>query len=727
MTSGRDPATANQYPVEPAAAPNRGDHRSLPVNISRLGWLLAGLLVVGPAAAETMNNDPYLWLEEVEGENALDWARGHSDKALGDMEADPGFIKLRDDVLAILESDERIPYVNKLGDHVYNFWRDAKQRRGLWRRTTLDEYRKADPAWETVIDLDALAEKEGENWVWGGANCREPDYDRCLISMSRGGADARVVREFDLASKTFVERGFSLPEAKSNLAWVDLDQVFVGTDFGDGSLTTSGYPRVAKLWKRGTPLSDAATVFEGEPGDVAAGVTQARTRGHVYQFAYRAVGFFTRQYHLRNDDGSLTRIEVPEDAELSAAGEHMLIELKRDWEVGERTWAQGSLLTVPMKDFMAGGRDFTALYEPGPRKALSGHTITANYIITNELDNVISRLYEWRHQDGEWTRRAIDAPLASLTPFALDSESSDDYFLNVSSFTEPDALYLARAGSDDRQRLKALPAFFDASGLRVSQHQAKSSDGTLVPYFQIAREGTALDGDNPTLLYGYGGFEVSQRPGYSAAVGRSWLQEGGVYVVANIRGGGEFGPAWHHAALKENRQRAFDDFIAVAEDLIARKVTRPARLGIRGGSNGGLLTGVMLTQRPDLFGAVVIQVPLLDMRRYHLLLAGASWMAEYGNPDDPAEWAYISKYSPYQKLDREAKYPPTLVTTSTRDDRVHPGHARKFVARMQEYGQPVTYYENIEGGHGGAADNPQQAKMQALIYTWLRRQLFAAE
>ncbi|HRQ63999.1 MAG TPA: prolyl oligopeptidase family serine peptidase [Xanthomonadaceae bacterium] len=690
-------------------------------------WLLAGVLAGGGAAAESMNDDPYLWLEEVEGEKALDWAREQSGQAMAGMEADPAFVALRADILAILESGERIPYVNKMGEHVYNFWRDANQRRGLWRRTSLEEYRKAEPAWETVLDLDALAAAEGENWVWGGANCRAPAYDRCLISLSRGGADARVVREFDLADKAFVEGGFELPEAKSNLSWVDRDHVFVGTDFGDGSLTTSGYPRVARLWRRGTELAEASTVFEGEVSDVAAGMYQARTRAIVYQFAYRAVGFFTREYHLRGEDGGLTRIDVPNDAELGAAGEHMLIELKSDWETGGRTWAQGSLLTIPLKAFLDGGRDFTALYTPGPRKSLSGYTVTANFIIVNELDNVVSRLYEWKHDGKGWKQRAIDAPLASLSAFAIDSESSDDYFLNVSSFVEPDALYLASAGHDRRELLKSLPAFYDATGLRVSQHEAVSTDGSRIPYFQIAREDLALDGDNPTLLYGYGGFEVSQRPSYSAAVGRGWLEAGGAFVVANIRGGGEFGPAWHRAGLKENRQRVFDDFIAVAEDLVERKVTRPARLGIRGGSNGGLLTGVMLTQRPDLFGAVVIQVPLLDMRRYHLLLAGASWMAEYGNPDDPAEWAYISQYSPYQKLDAQAKYPPTLVTTSTRDDRVHPGHARKFVARMLEHGQPVTYYENIEGGHGGAADNPQQAKMQALIYTWLKRQLFPAE
>jgi prolyl oligopeptidase len=689
------------------------------------GWLLAGLLLAtGPAAVDTMNEDPYLWLEEVEGEKALDWARARSQAALSGMEADPAFGKLREDILAILESDARIPYVTQMGDRLYNFWRDQQNRRGLWRRTTLEEYRKPEPAWEILLDLDALAQSEGENWVWAGANCRAPDYDRCLISLSRGGADARVVREFDLAEKTFVADGFNLPEAKSSLSWLDRDHVFVGTDLGEGSMTTSGYPRVARLWTRGTPVAEAPVIFEGEASDVAAGIYQARSRGRVYQFAYRAVGFFTREYHLRQPDGSLVRIEVPEDAELGAAGEHLLIELKSDWEAGGKTWAQGSLLTIPLARFLEGERDFAVLYRPGPRKSLAGYTVTANYVIVNELDNVVSRLYEWRNNGKGWQQRAIDAPLASLSVAALDDETSDQYFLNVSSFTEPDGLYLATAGSDARERLKSLPAYFDAAGLRVSQHEATSADGTRIPYFQIAREDLKLDGDNPTLLFGYGGFEVSMRPSYSAVVGRAWLEQGGVYVVANIRGGGEFGPAWHRAALKENRQRAFDDFIAVAEHLVERKVTRPARLGIRGGSNGGLLTGVMLTQRPELFGAVVIQVPLLDMRRYHLLLAGASWMAEYGNPDDPAEWAYISRYSPYQNLKPDAKYPPTLVTTSTRDDRVHPGHARKFVARMEAYGHPVTYYENIEGGHGGAADNPQQAKMQALIYTWLRQQLF---
>jgi prolyl oligopeptidase len=673
---------------------------------------------------DTMNDDPYVWLEEVESSAALDWAREQSHAALAGMESDPHFLQLRSDILAILDSAARIPYVSRHGRYVYNFWRDAQQRRGLWRRTTLEDYRQAEPAWETVLDLDALAASEGENWVWSGANCRTPEYDRCLISLSRGGADACVVREFDLDRKVFVADGFVLPEAKSNLSWVDRDQVLVGSDFGEGSLTTSGYPRIAKLWRRGTPLAEAQTVFEGAVSDVAAGVYQLRSRGRVYQLAYRAMDFFTREYALRRSTGELLRIAVPADAEIGIAGDDLLVELKCDWEVDSQVWPQGSLLVMPLAAFFEGRRDFQCLYTPGPRKALAGYVVTARFILVNELNNVISRLYEWQWSQHGWSRRAIAAPAASLSMSAVDSESSDDYFLNVSSFIEPDALYLATAGVDARELLKSLPAFFDASGLCVRQHEAVSTDGTRIPYFLIAREDLRLDGDNPTLLYGYGGFEVSQQPAYSAVVGRAWLQRGGVFVVANIRGGGEFGPAWHRTGLKENRQRVFDDFIAVASQLEQRKVTRPQRLGIRGGSNGGLLMGVMLTQRPELFGAVVIQVPLLDMRRYHLLLAGASWMAEYGNPDEPTEWAYLSRYSPYHHLKPEAKYPPTLVTTSTRDDRVHPGHARKFVARMLELGHPVTYYENIEGGHGGAADNPQQAKMQALIYTWLERQLF---
>ena len=692
------------------------------MRMARVAVMAAGLGLAGGALAQ--QDDPFLWLEEVEGEKALDWVRERNAASQGVLEKDAGFADLQRDLLSILDSDEKIPYVTRIGGHYYNFWQDAEHVQGIWRRTTLAEYRTPDPDWETVIDVDALSKAEGENWVWHGATCRYPEADRCLVALSRGGADADTTREFDLRSKTWVKDGFALPEAKGGASWIDRDTVFVATDFGEGSMTTSGYPRIVKLWKRGTPLSAATTVFEGEPEDIAVGGFVAHTRGKRYELVYRGITFYTRAYFLR-EGGQLHRIDIPEDAELSAWGEWLLVELKSDWTTGERTWPQGALLAIDFARFRQGARDFVQLYDPHPRKSLSGYTGTRDHFLVTELDNVKDRLYEWKVEDGQWWRRAVDVPtLGNLGVSAIDDADSNDYFLTFTDFLTPTTLYLGTSGSDQRARLKELPAYFDASGLEVTQHEAVSKDGTRVPYFQVGPKDLRLDGNNPTLLYGYGGFEVSRLPTYSGSVGRGWLSRGGVYVSANIRGGGEFGPAWHRAALKQNRQRAYDDFIAIAEHLVERKVTSPQRLGIQGGSNGGLLMGVMLTQRPDLFGAVVCQVPLLDMRRYNKLLAGASWMGEYGNPDIPEEWAWISQYSPYHNVEQDADYPPLLFTTSTRDDRVHPGHARKMMAKMAEQGhEELLYYENIEGGHGGAANNRQAAYMQALAYTFLKQQL----
>ena len=685
--------------------------------------LAAGIGHGGNAGAQ--DHDPFLWLEDVGGERALDWVREQNRTSQAALEKAPGFEALRSDLLAILDSDEKIPYVGKIGDWYYNFWQDAEHVQGVWRRTTLEEYRKPQPKWETIIDLDALSKAEGENWVWHGANCRYPEYDRCLVSLSRGGADADVTREFDLATRTWVKDGFFLPEAKGGASWIDRDTLFVYTDFGDGSMTTSGYPRIVKVWKRGTPLSAATTLFEGKPEDISVGAYVAHTRGKRHELVYRGITFYTRAYFLRSG-GQLHRIDVPEDAELSFWGDWLLVELKSEWTTGERTWPQGALLAIDIGRFGEGARDFAMLYEPHARKSLSGYEGTRDHLLVTELDNVKDRLYEWKIEDGQWWRRAVDVPsFGNLGVSAIDDETSNGYFLTFTDFLTPTTLYLGESGSDARERLKELPAYFDASGFTVTQHEAVSSDGTRVPYFQIAGKDLELDGSNPTLLYGYGGFEVSRLPTYSASVGRGWLSQGGVYVLANMRGGGEFGPAWHRAVLKENRQLAYDDFIAIGEDLVRRKVTSPEHLGIQGGSNGGLLMGVMLTQRPDLWGAVVCQVPLLDMKRYNKLLAGASWMGEYGNPDVPEEWAYISRYSPYHNVREDADYPPILFTTSTRDDRVHPGHARKMMARMLDQGHDdLLYYENIEGGHGGAANNRQAAYMQALSYTFLRQQLF---
>ena len=690
----------------------------------RRSFPLLSLLVAMNVNAETAAADPNQWLEAVEDEKALSWVRTQNEDSVDELTRSGDFKRIQARTLEILDSDARIPYVDKMGPHYYNFWRDAANPRGLWRRTSLDEYRKSEPAWETVLDLDALAKAEDKNWVFSGAECLEPEYRRCLMSLSIGGADATVVREFDTVSKSFVEGGFQLQEAKSGISWIDQDTVFVGTDFGPGSMTTSGYARIAKRWKRGTPLAAAETVFEGKPEDVWAYAFADTTPGFQRQGVYRGITFYTNEAFLLQD-GKLVKIDKQDSANVNLHREWLLIELREDWTVGGKTWPAGALLVAKLDEYMAGKRDLAALFTPTERSSLAGYTPTLNHIIVNELDNVKNRLYVLTPGADGWKRE----PLPGLPEFgtisvgAVDATESDAYFVTVTDFLTPTSLLHGEVGKGAPETLKSMPAFFDASGLAVSQHEATSADGTRVPYFQVANKDLKLDGSNPTVLYGYGGFEVSMTPNYSAAIGDSWLNKGGVYVVANIRGGGEFGPKWHQAALKANRHKAYEDFIAVAEDLIARKVTSTPHLGTLGGSNGGLLMGNMLTLRPDLWGAIVCQVPLLDMQRYHTLLAGASWMGEYGNPDDPKEWEFIQTFSPYHNVKADVKYPRTLFTTSTRDDRVHPGHARKMVAKMKDQGHDVLYFENIEGGHGGAANNAQRAFMTALAWTFFAREL----
>ncbi|MBF8223196.1 prolyl oligopeptidase family serine peptidase [Halomonas sp. 328] len=669
--------------------------------------------------------DPHRWLEAVDDPAALAWVREHNAETLARLTADAGFTALRDDLLAILEAEDRIPFVVRRGPHYYNFWQDRAHPRGLWRRTPVAEYAKPQPAWEVLIDLDALNAAEGENWVWHGAHCLRPrDADapwrHCLISLSRGGADADVTREFDLVEKRWVDDGFQRPEAKGGVGWIDRDSVYVYTDFGAGSLTASGYPRVVKRWRRGTPLATAETLFEGQADDLSVAAVHDPTPGFERDFISRARAFYASELYLREADDQLRRIEVPDSAHKQVHRDWLLIEPREPWELAGTTHPAGSLLVADFAAWLAGRREVTVLFTPEAGRSLTDVTWTRHHLVLNVLEHVRNRLEVLTPGADGWRR----APLAgvpaagSLSVAAVDEQESDELFLVASDYLTPTTLYHGRVG-EPLTPLKRAPARFAAEEFAVTQHFATSADGTRVPYFQVARRDLAPHGDHPTLLYGYGGFEVSLLPAYSPGVGRGWLSRGGVYVVANIRGGGEYGPEWHQAALKEKRPRAFEDFAAVAEDLIARGVTSPRRLGIQGGSNGGLLVGNMLVRYPRLFGAVVCQVPLLDMRRYHELLAGASWMAEYGDPDGDDWEAFLRDLSPYHNLDPAVAYPPTLLMTSTRDDRVHPGHARKMLARLHELGQPALYYENLEGGHGGAADNPQRAQMQALAFTFL--------
>jgi prolyl oligopeptidase len=676
------------------------------------------------------DKDPWLWLEDVAGDASLAWVRGRNAITEAHLGSDPRFAATRAATLEVLDSREQIPHVARRGDWLYNFWRDDRSPRGLWRRCTLDEFRKPQPDWQTVLDLDALGRAEVENWVWAGATAFGPEYRRAMVSLSRGGADATVQREFDLIDLCFVEDGFTMPEAKNRVTWADIDTLFVATDFGPGSLTDSGYPRTVRRWQRGQPLADAPTVFEGEPGDVSVHVSVDRTPGYERTVFGRAVDFYNdREFLLQG--AALREIDKPSDAQIAFWRDRMLLELRSDWPLPGHTWPRGSLLTCDAAAYLdRGERHFEALFTPTATRSLAGFDTSAGSLLLTVLDNVASRLELWTPGPGGWQRRDVPAPAAGTLsastlhdPLLKTDTLADAFLLNYTDFLTPDSLLLGHTGGGAPELLKSRPSFFDAEGMRVEQRFATSKDGTQVPYFVVWPKGASTDGANPTLLYGYGGFELSMKPAYSATQGRNWAGRGGVFVMANIRGGGEFGPAWHQAGLKSKRQNCYDDFIAVAEDLIKAGVTSPAQLGIQGGSNGGLLVGAVMLQRPDLLNAVVCQVPLLDMRRYHRLLAGASWMAEYGNPDDPEEWAFISAYSPYQNLRPGAVLPKVLFTTSTRDDRVHPGHARKMAARMLDAGHDLLYWENIEGGHGGAADNAQRATMMALENTFLWQQL----
>lgn len=678
-----------------------------------------------PAKTTVADADPFLWLEEVTGEKAMEWVKARNAKSQSKLESDPKFNVLREDLLAILDSDARIPFVGKHGQFYYNFWRDKKNERGLWRRTTLEQYKKTEPEWELILDLDALGKAENENWVWKGANLLRPDYKRALVTLSRGGADADVTREFDMEKREFVKDGFSRPEAKGSMNWIDIDNVFVMTDFGAGSMTESGYPRVAKKWRRGTPFESAEIVYEGKSNDMSASAVHDDSPGFERNFVHRNIAFYNDELYVLEDQSKLTKIDAPNSANKSVFHQFLAIELRKAWEVDGKIYPAGALLITNLESFLKGDRKLEMVFEPSDTTALSSFGFTKDFAYINVLDDVKNRIYVLKPTEKGWVRDSLQgAPsLGTVTISAADPDESNDFFMTTTNYVNPTTLSLGTIGSEPTV-LKQLPAFFDAKGLSVSQHFAMSKDGTRIPYFMVAPDSLKLDASHPTLLYGYGGFEISMQPGYSPAVGRAWISQGGVYVVANIRGGGEYGPRWHQAALQENRLRCYEDFAAVAQDLVARKVTQPDKLGIQGGSNGGLLVGNMVTLYPGLFKTAVCQVPLLDMQRYNKLLAGASWMAEYGNPDDPKQWDFIKSFSPYHNVKSGVKYANVLFTTSTRDDRVHPGHARKMMAKMEEQGHSVLYYENIEGGHGGAANNRQSAFMQAIAYTYLKQQLF---
>jgi prolyl oligopeptidase len=693
--------------------------------------LLAGAKVDRKPAAAPGAADPYLWLEDVHGAKALEWVRAQNAKSTAVLQADPDYQKDYDAILKVLDATDRIPYGELDHQYVFNFWQDAQHPKGIWRRTSIADYANAAPAWDVLLDVDKLALDEHENWVWKGADCT-PALARCLLTLSRGGGDAAVVREFDLATRSFVKDGFALAEAKSQITWLDEDTVLFGTDFGPGSMTSSGYPRVVKIWKRGEPMAGARTVYEGKESDVAsAGVVFHNPTGTI-AVIQRAVTFFTSEYYWLAADGTTRQLLLPPGADLKGAqGNNLLFTLRDDWSpppevaagnVSLRTITKGSLIACQVEVAHGAARiGVRVLYTPDAHSAIDEVAAGRDAVYVSINHDVTGSIHVFRPDASHgWSATTLALPAAGATHIVSANDWGPEAQFRFESFTTPTTLYAA-SGEGAPVPIKSLPARFDATGLATEQFFATSKDGTRVPYF-VTRS-RSLTGPAPAVLYGYGGFEISLTPSYSANFGMLWLTRGGVYVVANIRGGGEYGPAWHQAALLANRQKAYDDFQAVAADLVKRGITTAKQLGIMGGSNGGLLVSANMVERPELFGAVVCQVPLIDMIRYTHIGAGASWEAEYGDPEKPADRAWIMKYSPYQNVSKAKRYPPVFFVTATSDDRVTPVHARKMAARMEEQGHSVLYYENTDGGHAAAADHRQAAEMWALSFVYLKQRL----
>ncbi|MCK5651680.1 MAG: S9 family peptidase, partial [Gemmatimonadetes bacterium] len=629
--------------------------------------------------------------------------------------------ELYDNTLEILTSTARIAYPAIQGDMLYNFWTDGDHPRGVYRRTGWESYLSGNPRWEIVLDMDALVAEEGTPWAFRGMNCLLPEARICLVSLSPGGSDAVEVREFDLGAMDFVEGGFTVPVSKNSTAWVDENTILLGHNVNEEYVTTSGYSRAAWRWERGTPLEDAPIIAEAGENDMGVFVATQETPSGPLTVVARLITIFEREYRFL-EGGELVTVDVPSDANMSLVGDQMVLQLVSDWTVGGQTFSEGSVVSANLEAYLAGERSIELVVAPGERSTINGVSATRDYLLVNQLTDVQGHLFRYWREGGRWISEEIESPPMGAVGVGSTSVHHNRFFFTYNSFTQPTTLYLAEEDGTVRE-VRSLPHQFSAEGLVVEQHQATSADGTQVPYFVVRAENAPMDGTNPTLLTAYGGFQISSTPSYLGLQGKGWVEGGGVYVLANIRGGGEFGPSWWKAGLKENRQNVYDDFIAVGEDLVTRGITSPEHLGIEGGSNGGLLVGVALTQRPDLFGAVVAQVPLLDMKRYHTLLAGASWMAEYGDPDIPEEWAYISQYSPYQNVREDVEYPRPFIFTTTRDDRVHPGHARKMAAKMMSQGHDILYFENVEGGHGAGVTPEQQAESFALMGAYLHMQL----
>lgn len=702
--------------------------------VSSLALALA-MTVTGTSAATAQDTpgipgpeqDPYIWLEQARSEEALAWVGAENARTLAALESDPRFAELKAEALAIFDSEDRIPFVSFRPDGLYNFWQDRANPKGVLRRTTLESYQTAKPEWEVVLDIDALAKAEGKEWVYQGSSCLPPALNKCMIALSDGGEDATILREFDTATKSFVEGGFVLDKkSQGGVQWIDENTLLVGRDFGPGTLTDSEYPFTARVWQRGTSIDDAPEIFRGEASDVSSGVSLLRDNSGTIQarVAYRGVSFHERLYFVEQND-EWVQLDLPKKASpYGIVDGHILLSTDVDWTVDGQTFVADSLIAVELEAFRAdpNGAAKTLVWAPGERQTKQGGAVTGEALYVALLDNVVGKVLRFNFRDGQWVSTPVALPDNATIGIAASSNETDQIMYTVSGFLEPTSLYYTD-GSAPPQVLKTSPAFFDPAGMEVEQHQATSKDGTLIPYFLVKPKGMKVDGTTPILMGGYGGFQVPRLPAYLGTTGKLWLERGGAYVLANIRGGGEFGPNWHQTAIRENKQRTWDDFIAVGDDLVKRGFTSPQHLGIQGGSQGGLLVGTAFTQRPDLFGAAIVQIPLFDMLRYHLIGRGASWIGEYGDPRIPEQRAWIEGYSPYQKIVAGVDYPAPFLWASTADDRTHPAHARKGAARLKELGQPYFYYEDTTGGHSGGVDNEQRAKLQALQFIYLMQRL----
>lgn len=688
--------------------------------------------VDAPVQQAQNQEDKYLWLEDVEGEKALNWVKSQNDRSLAKLQADARYKKFEDEAMAMVKAKDRLTFGGYVEGYVSNFWQSDTQIHGVWRRAKFDNWKTGNPEWESIIDFDELSKKEDKNWVYKGADClnsRDMWNTICLMSLSNGGKDANIKREYDIKTRKFVDNGFLIPEAKSDTTWIDKDTILLGTDWGKDSLTESGYPFIVKTLKRGQKLEDAKEVFRGEKTDVSAGAYRVEDAPNHYEyFFYRSPTFFTNITFYQKPNGEIAKLDLPQKKNIVGLRDGKLyVTLNEDWTPrgSSQVFEQGSLVETSLAQVAdnSGKIDVKVIYAPQNREAIQSASLVKSGIIVDLSKNVKSEIRFYQKSGNDWQYSTIDLPKNGVAGIADLDSFTDQIFYSYNDFITPPSIYMAQTQTQKPQIIQSQPARFDANDLMVEQLEATSKDGTKVPYFVVHKKNIKFDGSTPTLLYGYGGFEVSMLPNYSPYIGKMWLERGGAYVLANIRGGGEFGPAWHDAGLKTKRQVVYDDFIGVAEDLIKRKITSPRRLGIMGGSNGGLLMGVMLTQRPELFNAVVVQVPLLDMLRYHKLLAGASWVDEYGSPEIANERAWLEKLSPYQNLHKRADFPEPLIVTSTKDDRVHPGHARKYGAKLEELGMPFLYYENINGGHSAAANLVEGAKRRALEFTYLSEKL----